>query len=243
MKKFLSLSVSLLFLTISFTSAQNLDKILDNHFNAVGQDKLAKVKTITSKGNVVQMGMNLPFVLIQKKPFMIRMDAEIQGSKFVQAYDGEHGWMIAPWAGNPDAQDMPIEQIKAMKDMSDIDGDLYNWKKKGYNANLIGKEELDGKPVFKVKLIKDNGDEYMYYIDAEKYVVLRTDIKTNVQGTDVNSSTLYSDFKPVEGILLPHTMESKMNGQVVSRIEFDSYKINETVDNAVFAKPAPKNSN
>lgn len=243
MRKSLLLSVSLLFLMSTFISAQSLDKILDSHFDAIGQDKLTKVKTVTSKGNVVQMGMELPFVLVQKKPYMIRMDADIQGTKFVQAYNGENGWMIAPWAGNTTAQDMPAAQIKAMKDMSDIDGDLYNWKKKGYDVSLIGKEEMNGTPVFKIKLIKDKADEYIYYIDAEKYIILRTDIKTNVQGTDVNSSTSYSNFKLVEGILFPHIMESKMHGEVVSKIEFKTFIIDEPVDNAIFAKPAPPKTN
>jgi hypothetical protein len=102
---------------------------------------------------------------------------------------------------------------------------------------------MNGTPVFKIKLIKDKADEYIYYIDAEKYIILRTDIKTNVQGTDVNSSTSYSNFKLVEGILFPHIMESKMHGEVVSKIEFKTFIIDEPVDNAIFAKPAPPKTN
>ncbi len=243
MKKLFSLTIALLIVSGAYLSAQDLDEILDHYFEVIGQDKITRVNTITSEGKVLQMGMELPFVLIQKKPSKIRMEAEIQGTKFIQAYDGENGWMIAPWTGSPDPQDMPDEQIKAMRDMGDIEGDLYNWDKKGHEVSLIGKEDMEGTPVYKIKLVKENGDEYLYYIDAENYVVLRTDVKTTVQGTEVNSSTYLSNFKPVEGMIMPFSMESKMNGQVVSQIMVDTYRIDEPVDDNVFTKPASKNAN
>ena len=51
------LSTALAVFAITSVSAQNLDKILDDHFKASAQEKLLKITSITMKGKVVAMGM------------------------------------------------------------------------------------------------------------------------------------------------------------------------------------------
>ena len=45
-----------------------LDEILANHYKAIGQDRLAKVNSITMTGKQSMQGMELPFVLKEKRP-------------------------------------------------------------------------------------------------------------------------------------------------------------------------------
>ena len=240
MKKIVSLFAVALFTGFVAVSAQDLDKILDKHYEAVGQKKLAKVETLSSSGKLVQMGMEFPFTLVLKRPDKLKMTAEVQGMEIVQAYNGETGWMIMPMTGTSDPQDMTDQQIKAVKQMGDIDGDLYNWKKKGFQLSLLGKDTLETTPVYKIKVVKDNGDEFIYYLDAEKYLVLKTDTKSSFQGTEVEASTYYSDFKTVEGMNFPFNIESKVNNQTVSEIIVGKYEVNNKVDDSIFEKPETK---
>ncbi len=238
MKKILSLALSAFLLSAVNLTAQDLEEILDNHFEVIGMDEVLETNTMIAKGKAIQMGTEFPMVLYQKRPNKIRMEAEIQGTKLVQAYNGENGWAIIPWAGSMEPQDMTEEQAKSFKQMGDMDGDLYNWKEKGHTLTFEGEEEMEGTPAYKLKLEKEDGDVYTYYLDTENYVILRADSKVDVQGTEVESSSYFSNFKPVQGMIMPHSIESKVNGQVQSQIVIDSYEIDSEIDDSMFDKPA-----
>ena len=82
------------------TGLKNLQEILDTHFETIGQENLADVKTMVSTGMTLQMGMEMPFKFITKRPDKALLEVDIQGAKMQQAYDGENGWMVAPWTGS-----------------------------------------------------------------------------------------------------------------------------------------------
>lgn len=243
MKKVFSIFITALMLISLNLTAQDLDEILDNYYEVMGMDKVLKTTTIIANGKAVQMGMEFPMTLYQKKPGMVRMEAEIQGTKLVQAYDGTNGWMIAPWTGSLEPQDMTEDQIKGMKQMGDMEGDLYNWQEKGFTVTYEGEDEMEGTPVYKIRLEKEDGDVFTYYLDAENYVVLRVDSKMNVQGAEVESSSYYSNFKPVEGMIMPFNIESRVNDQVQMQIVIDSFEIDNKLDDTMFNKPETPESN
>ena len=229
----------ILFIGSFAVQAQNLNKVLDNYYDAVGMKKLLNTNTIIMKGKIVQMNMELPMTMFRKRPDKMRMEAEIQGNKFVQAYNGKDGWAIMPWTGSTDPQPLTDDQVKLLEQEADIEGDLYNWKEKGFDVTLEGSDEMEGTPVFKIKVVKPSGNDYTYYIDKDNYVVLREDARVKVQGTPIESSTYYSNFKSVDGMIMPFSIESKMNGQVTSQITIDSVEVNQNIDDSMFDMPEP----
>ena len=78
MKK-IALLMAVLVATIATVNAQTLDEVLAKHFKAVGQDKLAKVKTFSVKAEINQMGMELPMTMKMKKPGKFWMSMDMQG--------------------------------------------------------------------------------------------------------------------------------------------------------------------
>lgn len=237
-KKNFSLFLLAIFIGAANLTAQDLEEILDNHFEVIGMDEVLETNTVVAKGKAVQMGTEFPMILYQKRPNKVRMEAEIQGTKLVQAYNGENGWAIIPWTGSLEPQDMTEDQTKSIKLMGDMDGDLYNWEEKGHTLTFEGEEEMEGTPVYKLRLEKEDGDVFTYYLDAENYVILRADSKVDVQGTEVEASSYYSNFKPVQGMIMPHSIESKVNDQVQSQIVIESYEIDSEIDDSMFEKPA-----
>jgi outer membrane lipoprotein-sorting protein len=237
MKKYFAFLFATVMLFSLNLKAQDLDEILESHYEVMGMDKVLKTKTIIANGKAVQMGMEFPMTLYQKRPGMVRMEAEIQGTKLVQAYDGTNGWMIAPWTGSMEPQDMSEDQVKGMKQMGDMDGDLYNWNDKGFKVSFEGEDEMEGTPVYKIRLEKEDGDVFTYYLDAENYVILKVDSKVMVQGAEVESSSFYSNFKPVEGMIMPFNIESRVNDQVQMQIVIDSFEVDAEIDDSMFSKP------
>jgi hypothetical protein len=189
------------------------------------------------------MGMEYPFKIYKKRPGKSRIEVEIQGSKMIQVYDGQKGWSVIPWSGSTDPQDMTADEAKNLKDQSEFEGSLYNWKEKGYKVDLVDKEDLEGSSVYKIKLTKPDGDTETYFIDADNFIILKVSSMVKIQGNESEGEVDYSDYKPVEGVLMPFTFQNKFKGQageMVSQIIFDTIVINKEINDSLFLKPVKK---
>lgn len=234
--KLLLTLVAIIILPVTIFS-QSLDEILNNHFETINQQKLLTVNTVVATGKAVQMGMELPFTQIQKRPAKTYLEVEIQNMKLIQAFDGENGWTIEPWTGSSDPRDMGGQELKNIKQQANMDGDLYDWKAKGYELELVGKEELEGSDVFNLKLTKNDGDIYNYFIDAEAFVILKLKSRVNVEGNMIETETILSNYKPVEGVIIPHSSEMKFNGQTMMQLVIEKIEINSEIEDSKFIKP------
>ena len=227
--------LSLIFLSPSL--AQTVDEILAEHFTVIGQEKLLATNTFTTKGKIVQGQFEIPFISYNKKPMNFRTDAEFQGMKIATAFDGKMGWSINPMMGSSDPQPMTEEQIDRMKIQSDYEGMFYNYEQKGYKVEFTGKENVDDIEVYVLKLTRPNGDIITSYIDAENYVILKTKSKMKVQGVETEAETFYSNYKYVNEILSPFSIETKMNGQTVFQMVFDEITYDVDVPDSLFLMP------
>jgi outer membrane lipoprotein-sorting protein len=239
-------SIAITFFLASFlsfsgmTQELNLDEILNKYYQTMGIDKMKEWKTFTATGKFITQGMELPFMNYQKRPDKIRFELEIQGNKMLRVFDGQAGWAVAPWSGSMDPQDMTPDEVKAMKEQTDFEGLLYNWKEKGHKVELIGKEDMQGTPVYKIKAILADGNVETHYIDAENFVTLKVSSVTKIQGNDVESDSYPSNYKEVQGVLMPFAMESKYNGETGERLVIEKYEINTDMNDSLFVKPAKK---
>jgi hypothetical protein len=228
------------FFAISTLSAQDLQEVLKNHYETIGMDKLHQVNNMVTKGSINQMGMDMTYTVTITRSGKMYLEVPIQGMTMIRAYDGQVAWMTAPWTGSSDPIVLGEFETKAMKTQVDIDGMLYDYEAKGYTVEFLGKEDMDGTPVYVIKLTDTSGDVYTYYIDAENFVILKAKSLLNYQGSKIEGETFMSNYKPVDGIIMPFSMESKMNGQLQSVITVNEYLFNQEVNDSIFIKPEPQ---
>ncbi len=235
MKKLVITTLAILVIaSMNFVQAQSLDDVLKKHFKAVGQDKLVAAKTYYMKAKLSQMGMDLPMEMKMKRPNKFRVEMEMQGQKMIQAFDGEKGWMIAPWI-SPDPQVLEGDQLKQAMEQADFEGELYNYKQKGSSVDFVGKVNADGKEAYKIKLTSKDGSVKNYFIDAKTNLIFKVKAKISAGGQEIEVDQLLSDYKDFDGIKMPTKMESKtpMGNVSITVIEF---KINEKFDDSVFGQ-------
>ncbi|HSB08882.1 MAG TPA: outer membrane lipoprotein-sorting protein [Blastocatellia bacterium] len=236
--------LSLAFLFCIQAPAQTVDEIIKKSIDAQGgADKLKALKSVKITGKVIQQGIEIPLTIQQKRPNMVRVDATFQGKTQTAAYDGQSGWKTSPFQGSPDPEKIAGDELKELEEQSDMDGPLMDYKAKGHSVELIGKEDLEGTPVYKLKLTLKNGDVRNIYIDAENSLALKVSLKRKTPGGEIEADQYVGNYKPVNGMMFAFSVETKVGGQTQSQIVFDKVEIDVPIDDSVFkmpAKPAEK---
>jgi outer membrane lipoprotein-sorting protein len=237
MKKITLFISVLLLVSGNMLQSQTLEDILKEHFSAIGQDAILKVKNMKLTGKMIQSGMEIPFIQMAKRPAKVRVEGTFQALTFIQNFNGSEGWNVNPFTGATDPQPMSEDEIKSMKYQSDIDGMLWNWKDKGYTVTYDGKEDMEGTSCFKIKLVTGQDDTFTFYIDSESYIMIRSNTKIKVMGNETEADTYYGNYMQVEGMAVPAKIETKMNGQLAMTIVVDKVEINTELDDSLFEKP------
>jgi hypothetical protein len=190
-------------------------------------------------GKISQMGMEMPFKTISKRPNMGYLEAEIEGILMKMAFDGERGWMVLPMTGSDAPVDLAGQELKQVQDIGDIDSPLWMWKEKGHALEYEGSEDMEGTMANILKLTKNDGDIISFYIDSKNHVILKTKTRMTMNGSEVEVENLMGDYRDAGGILSPFQIESRMGGQTTSTIIIEEMRYDETVDDAIFSKPTP----
>jgi len=219
--------------------AQSVDDILAKHYEACGG--LAKLKALNTMRVTGSMtmgpGMEAPFTMETKRPGMRRMEFTIQGMTGIQAFDGAKTWSVMPFMGKKDPEVGTDEDNKNALDDADFDGALVDYKTKGHTIELMGKEPVEGADAYKLKVTKKGGNIEYDYLDAETYLLVKTEGKVKRRGTELEGETTYSDYKDVDGLMQPFSMEVGTK-EMKRKLAFSKVELNVPLDDARFAVPA-----
>ena len=219
-------------------SAQTVDELIKKNIDARGGlEKLKAIKTMRLTGTFHTEGMNIPLVIQIKRPGSVRGDALFQGMALVRAYDGETAWQINPLDGFKEAEPMTGYDTKEMIYIGDLDGPLVDYKAKGNTVELAGKEELEATPVFKLKVTLKDGEVKYLYLDAHNYLELKETWKRREDGKATDVDTVYSDYKAVAGVMIAHSWETRVNGEVDDQTSLEKIEVNIPVDDSIFKLP------
>jgi outer membrane lipoprotein-sorting protein len=222
-------------------SAQTADELIAKNLQASGgKDKIEAVKAVRMTGKmVIPQGMEIPVTVEFKDPDKLRSEATVQGMTMVTAYDGKSGWKIEPFMGKKDPEAMSEDEIKQVKEQLETMAPLSKYKELGHTLEYVGKEDLEGTPVYKLKLTRKSGDIGHLYLDTESYLMVKMTGKTKMQGQELESESTMGDYKAVDGILYPHTVESQLKGMPGKMVmSFSKIEVNPAIEDSRFAMPA-----
>lgn len=237
------LPITFLFTAAAQQAGLSVDDIVKKNIDARGGlDSIRAVQSVKMTGKMVMGGgqMEAPMTMQMKRPSSMRMDMEFQGQKVIQGYDGTTAWMINPFTGGADPQKMSADEAEGMTEGSDMDGSLVDYQAKGHKVALVGKEDVAGKPAYKLKVDKKNGKTETMYIDATSFLDVKTVATRKMMGNDMELETYVSDFRPEGGVMMPHVIDSKSDGNSVMMLTLQKVETNVAIDDAVFKMPAAK---
>jgi outer membrane lipoprotein-sorting protein len=237
-KVLLSLCAAALLTVSAF--GQTADELLEKNFKAMGgKEKLKAIHSMRLTGKMKMGPMEAPITITKARPAEMRVDFTIQGMTGTSAYDGTTGWTLMPFMGNKDPQKMTEEQLKETRIEADFDGPTFDYKAKGNKVEYVGKVDTEGTPTYKLHITTKEGKESNVYLDAETYLEIRSEGTRNIQGQDVEMETSIGDYKTVDGLTMPYSLESHVKGKEGGQaITIEKIELNPTVDAAMFKMPA-----
>jgi len=221
------------------------DEVIARYIEAIGgQARLDAVKSLRISGKArAGDGLELPITMEVKEPDKWRTEVRLQGLTLIFACDGQTGWFVNPATGKLDAEKMPPDMLKLMREQNDsFKGPLINYREKGYHVEFAGKEDLEGSPVYKLKVTRKDAapDEAEYYfIDAEYFLPIRAKGKRRLQQMEIEYEIGFSDYKPVDGLLLAHAIHTQAGPAGPSSVVFEKVEINPEIPDERFRMPPP----
>ena len=231
-----------LFITVLPAYSQTVDELIQNYSNAIGGgEKLADIKSIKYTGKFSGNGNDIPLTIILKRDGKARMEMVYQGMSLIRACDGTIGWTINPFNGNKEADRLPSEEVKVLEKLAEIEGELINYKEKGYKAEYLGMDDFEGTEVYKVRIKDKEGDMTYYYIDASNYMILKNNSKRKIGEKEIKSKTLYGNYQKINGIMYPMSVEfidgDDNSGQ---KLIFEKIETDVNVNDDIFKMPVNK---
>lgn len=228
-------------LTFACQSPSPVDEIIASNLAARGgKERIEALRSIRMTATATAAGGRVARIVREiKRPGMFRIEFSTQGATSVFANDGETGWEVAPLKGVFEPRVvMPEEDSAGDVDQRDIEGPLVDWRDKGHQVELVGRESLPDGEAFKLKLTLAGGAVRYDYVDVESRQVVRSDFTRLVRGHREQLMNTFSDFREVEGLVFPFHVETRVEGspEVVS-VSIESIELNPDIDDAVFRLP------
>jgi hypothetical protein len=227
-------------LTALPVSAQTLEEVLARYVAARGGlDKIRAVKTIRMSGTMTAgPGVEAPFTQEVKRPDLRRLEFTLRGMTGVQAFDGETAWVMLPVPQAPPPRVLSPEETRAAEEDSDFDGPLVDYRQKGNQVELVGKEHLPGGEAWKLKLTLKSGSERYLYLDAQSFLEVRGEARRTVRGRDLEGEVIFSDFRAVDGLVFPYAIETGPRGSSrKQKLVIEKIELNVPIDESRFRRP------
>jgi len=199
-----------------------------------GKKTIESIADTTMSGTIelVQMGLSGAISVYKKEPDKRRVDVELMGMLITQAYDGTLAWWVNPQTGA--TEEMPETEAANMKREAMPSVALLNPKKYGLSFAYKGKETIEGKDHFVLEQTYPDGFKATLYVDSTTYLTTKSKGTQNTQMGEVEFEQFASDYKKVNGMMLPHSVVTYSNGAEYMKITLTEVKFNTGLEDSFF---------
>ncbi len=235
--------LSAILLLSSFCLAQTADDVVNKAVAARGgMDKIKSVLALHMEGKIsFSEGGEGNIVVDWKRPGRFRQQLVMNGQTMIRVTNGTEGWSLNPFANDTAARPLSADELKLIGEQADFDKPLVEYKSKGHAVELLGKEPVEGKDAYKLKITLKGGAVRYEYIDAASYLEVKWNGKITNEGKEIEFNTYFRDYKAVDGVQYPFTIDTDTVGSdAKQKIVFDTIQVNPTMNDRIFDKPQPE---
>lgn len=214
--------------------AQTLDEVLARHAAAHGGlDRWRAVDSLIITGTEVIFSNSVPFVYEWRRPDSSRFEHSLLGKKMTIGHDGTVTWWIHELFDIKTPTAVEASGAVLARHMAEFESPLIDAAAKGNKVELLGKDEVDGQPALKLKVTRKDGFVETWYLDPTTHLELARFDTTLDLPEAKERWTYYSDFRAVEGLVIPHRQDQEYSIRHVS-LTIEKVQVNPEIDPARF---------
>ncbi len=226
----------------------SVEQIIDRNIAARGGLKAWRALNSMAMAGMLYTGKKenaqLPIIIKLKRPDKSRLEMKVQGQTLVQAFDGKEGWKIRRFHGQDIVVPYSPDDAASARAWEDFAAPLIDHAGRNIHAELDGAEAIEGKPAYRLKLLRPDHSEQHVWVDAKSFLDVKSDDSLRrANGEMFKIATFYRDYRYFEGVNVPTTLEVVADGAEGSRkMVFRNIAINPPLDDALFARPPEPHS-
>jgi outer membrane lipoprotein-sorting protein len=241
MRRLITCVIALLLPASAFAQSPSVDDLIAKNIQARGGEaRLKAIQTRKVTGSIKLQGAggsDARMQVLAKRPNLMLQEMQAGEQRFVTAYDGQEAWALNPMLGDtPQRVDGP--QADALRDQAQFDGPLLGAHGRGEPIEVGGKDVVDGVPVWKVVLKRENR---VVNVFLDEKTGLERKVSATITGDagDVLIESLISDYQPVDGLMVPRRVETRVGGQLQATVTIESVEFNVPMEDSQFRMPSP----
>ncbi|HYL61309.1 MAG TPA: hypothetical protein VE077_01720 [Candidatus Methylomirabilis sp.] len=213
--------------------AQDAAKIADQYVKAAGGSKaLSRVQTMALEGTFTNAadGKAGTFTLDTKLPNRFYSELVLGDKPVIEAYNGKSAW-------HQDAGGEISTLIGSQGLQLEAASTYYNLRFRSFKKNkvalaFVGHAQVRGKDTLQVETTSPSGIKRETFFDPQSHLI----VEESGELGGINEEILYDDYRPVNGVQMPHQIELH-RGSDVYDIAVTRADINSTIGERVFDFP------
>ena len=180
------------------------------------------------------------FTFELKRPNKTRFEIKTDDEETLRVFDGVAGWRehTSSTEGPTLRRYSPLE-LRSARDAQGIDGLLIDHETKGIKLALQGTDEVDRHRAYRLAATLPSGASRRVWVDAQTFLDLKYDRELRAAGGRTKTvSVFYRDYRTIDGVQLPMTIETRTEGGSGSqKLTIDDVTLNPSLSDAHFEKP------
>jgi hypothetical protein len=226
--------------------------IIDKAIKAMGDEaKLTKYQGATWKGKGKFYGLGGEgldytgdWAFQGASKYRVVIDLDVMGQKVQQTIvvNGDKGWVKL----NNDTKEMDKEMLAEQQEQMFANWHAFSMpaalKGKQFELSTLGETEIDKRKAVGVRAASKGHRDLNLYFDKETGLPIKDewrvkDVQGLAGGKEVTQEVYLSDYKDVQGFKMPMKVVLKWDGKPYVDAELSDYKMEEKLDDDLFAKP------
>ncbi|MEF8810420.1 MAG: hypothetical protein V5A47_05815, partial [Bacteroidales bacterium] len=205
------------------------EKVVEEYIEAIGgRKKINNIKDLQQTGSISMNGRTLTIKTYREAPDKYANVTEMNGQVMQkQVYNGEEGKMT----GMGQERQIKGDQLKNLRYEARMFKFL-NYNELDVELELKGIESVEGEKAYQIRVTNPAGQVHYDYYSIDTGLKIQTKSTQQTQQGEVTTIQKFSDYKTVNGVKFPYTIE--ISGMRSMTLQIDDYKINEGIDSSVF---------
>lgn len=222
-------------------AAERTTEIAAIHLEALGgRARVDALAAVRMEGTVATADdRKVPVRLLAARPRRLRLEMELAGRTVVRGTDGT----AAPWQFDPAGKEQVTllagDEAEDFLADADFDDPLVPRPDGEMRLEFAGEATIGGERQIRVFAVRSPADTVLLALDPATYLIRYRIQRLVRDGRTVERATRYSDYRPVQGVMLAHTVEMFADGKRTQRAEFTRIEPNPAMAAGAFSPPRP----